>query len=106
MLLLKFLFSEIPIHKLDKVSLGCVLPFWTIIAVVVGTTSAIIIAVVVTRKWTSIKFHFYARFTNDDDSQDLSKMKYDVFISYRLLSFDQRYLFILYKSRKAILENQ
>ena len=78
-----FYFPEIPIHKLEKVSLGCVFPFWTIIAVVIGTTSAIITAIVVTRKWTLIKFQFYAHFTNDDDSQDLSQMKYDVFVSYR-----------------------
>ena len=63
-------------------------PVWGIISIVLGATLVIVIVVILNRKWTWIKFRFYERFTNDDDSQDLSVMKYDVFISYRLLSFD------------------
>ena len=77
------LFSDVPIYKLDKSSLGCGFPLWAIITVVLGSTAVIIVAVILSRKWTAIKFHFYAHFTNDDDSQDLSLMKYDAFVSYR-----------------------
>ena len=62
-------------------------PVWAIITIVLGATFIIVIAVILNRKWTWIKFRYYERFTNDDDPQDLSLMKYDVFISYRLLSF-------------------
>ena len=71
------------IYELDKVSLGCVFPVWAIVTIVLGATSLIIVAVVVNRKWTLIKYHYYRHFTNDDDSQDLSLMKYDAFVSYR-----------------------
>ena len=77
------LISDVLIYKLDKSSLGCGFPLWTIITVVLGSTAVIVIAVILNRKWTWIKFRFYAHFTNDDDSQDLSLMKYDAFVSYR-----------------------
>ena len=80
---LTLLISDVPIYKLDKSSLGCGFPLWAIITLVVGSTAVLILAVVLNRKWTLIKYHYYARFTNDDDSQDLSLMKYDVFISHR-----------------------
>ena len=76
-------FSDVPIYKLDKSSLGCGFPLWAIITLVVGATATLIFAVILNRKWAAIKFHFYAHFTNDDDSQDLSQMKYDAFVSYR-----------------------
>ena len=75
--------AGVSVYKLDKVPLGCVFPMWAIITLAVGATSAIIVAVVLHRTWTWIKFQFYKRFTNDDDSQDVSKMKYDAFVSYR-----------------------
>ena len=80
------MFSGISIYTLDKVALGCVFPVWAIVTIVLGATFIIVAAVVVNRKWTTIKFHFYAHFTNDDDSQDLSLMKYDAFVSYRYIS--------------------
>ena len=46
-------------------------------AVVVEASLIIVVTVV-----TLVKFHFYACFTNDDDFQDLSLMKYDAFVSY------------------------
>ena len=48
-----------------------------------GGTLIIVVAVVVNRKWTLIKHIYYARFANDDDSRDLSLMKYDAFVSFR-----------------------
>ena len=68
---------------MHKVYLGSVPPLWPIITIVPVATSIIIVVVIVNRKWTLIKFHYYTRFTNDDDSQDLSLMKYDGFVSYR-----------------------
>ena len=84
-----FLFSGVSIYSLEKVVLGCVseFPVWAIITIALGATLIIVIAVVVNRKWTLIKFHYYARFTNDDDSQDLSPMLYDAFVSYRLVIY-------------------
>ena len=77
------MFSGVSIYTLDKVALGCVFPVWAIITIVLGATVIIVVAVVVNRKWTLIKFHYYARFTNDDDFQDFSPMIYDAFVSYR-----------------------
>ena len=74
----------IAVYKLDKESLGCFgFPLWKIITLGVGATIAIIVTIIVARKWKSIKFHYYAYFTKDDDSQDLSKLKYDAFVSCR-----------------------
>ena len=78
---------DVLVYKLDKVSLGCVFPLWAIVTIALGGTLLVVVAVVVNRKWTLIKFRFYARFTNNDDSQDLTLMKYDAFVSYRLLLF-------------------
>ena len=73
--------SGVPIYKLDISSLSCGFALWKIITLTVCSTIVIVAAIiVVNRKWTLIKFHFYAHFTNDDDSQDLSQMKYDAFI--------------------------
>ena len=77
------MFSGVSIYSLDKVALGCVFPVWAIITIVLGATVIIVVAVVVNRKWTLIKFHYYALFTNDDDFQDFSPMIYDAFVSYR-----------------------
>ena len=62
-----------------------------IISIVVAATLIILVTVVVNRKWTFIKFHFYAHFANDDDFQDLSEMKFDAFVSYRFIN--THYLF-------------
>ena len=75
------IFLAILIYKLDSTLLGCGFPLWGIILLVVGSTFVIILAVIINRKWTTIKFHYYAKFTNDDDSQDVSQMKYDAFVS-------------------------
>ena len=74
-------FIAMLIYKLDYTLLGCGFPLWGIISLVVGSTILIILAVIINRKWTMIKFHYYARFTNDDDSQDLQDMKFDAFVS-------------------------
>ena len=72
----------IAVYKLDIESLGCFgFPLWKIITLAVGSTMVIVVAIILARKWKSIKFHYYTYFTNDDDSQDLSEMKYDAFIS-------------------------
>ena len=77
------LISGVPIYKLDTASLDCGFPLWKIITICVGCTIVIVAAIILNRRWTFIKYHFYARFTNDDDSQDLSEMKYDAFVSCR-----------------------
>ena len=70
--------------KLDTATLGCGFPLWGIITFGIGSgVFIIVLIIIVSRKWTTIKFRYYSRFTNDDDSQDLSQMKYDAFISYR-----------------------
>ena len=73
----------VPVYKLDKVALGCVFALWKIISIVVGGTLLIVVAVVLARTWTWIRFQFYKRVTNDDDSQDIFQMKYDAFVSCR-----------------------
>ena len=75
--------SGVSVYKLDKVALGCVFPMWAIISIAVGSTLVIVIAVVLNRTLTWITYQFYKRFTNDDDSQDVLQMKYDVFVSCR-----------------------
>ena len=77
------LLSGVPIYKLDAASLGCGFALWKIITLGVVSTMVIVVTIIVTRKWKSIKYHYYAYFTKDDDSQDLSEMKYDAFISSR-----------------------
>ena len=79
------MFLGVSIYTLDKVALVCVFPVWAIVMIVLGATLIIIAAVVVNRKWTLIKYRYYAHFTNDDDSQDISPMIYDAFVSYRLV---------------------
>ena len=78
------LISGVSVYKLDASSLGCGFAMWKIITL--GSTVVIVVvvvAIIVARKWKSIKYHYYACFTNDDDSQDLSEMKYDAFVSSR-----------------------
>ena len=75
--------SGVPIYKLDAAPLGCGFPLWKIITLAVGSTIVIVVAIIVTKKWKSIKYHYFSHLTNDDDSQDLSLMKYDAFVSYR-----------------------
>ena len=74
-------FPGVPLYKLDAASLGCGFALWKIITLAVGSTIVIVVTIIVARKWKSIKFHYYAYFTNDDDSQDFSEMRYDAFIS-------------------------
>ena len=69
----------------DSKALSYAFPLWKIITLCVGCTILIVAAIILNRKCTLIKFHYYARFTNDDDSQDLSEMDYDAFVSYRYL---------------------
>ena len=73
----------VPIYQLDAASLGCGFPLWKIISLGIGSTLVLVAIIVVVKKWNSIKYHYYTHFTNDDDSQDLSQMKYDAFVSYR-----------------------
>ena len=69
---------------MDTSSLNCGFPLWKIIILAVVSTIVIVVAmIVVNSKWSCIKYHYYARFSNDDDSQDMSLMKYDAFVSYR-----------------------
>ena len=77
--------SGIPMYKLDEVSLECLggFPLWEIITLTVVSTTVIVAAITVARKWKTIKYHYYARFTKDDDSQDLSEMTHDAFVSCR-----------------------
>ena len=74
------------VHTNSKTS-DCAFPLWKIINVCVGCTILIVAAIILNRKWKMIKYHYYVRFTNDDDSQDLSEMEYDAFVSYRFLIF-------------------
>ena len=79
-----FIFSGVPIYKFDASYLGCGFALWKIITI--GSTVVIVVvvaAIVIGRKWKTIKYHFYTRFTNDDDSQDLAQMEYDAFVSCR-----------------------
>ena len=58
-------------------ALGCVFPVWGIVTLAVVGVIVVVVIIIVSRKWTTIKYIYYSRFTNDDDSQDLSQMKYD-----------------------------
>ena len=74
----------VQIYKLDISSLGCGFPLWEIIILAIGVgVFIIVIFIIVCRQWTKIKYNYYSHFTNDDDSQDISQMKYDAFVSYR-----------------------
>ena len=69
----------------DSKPLSCTFPLWKIITLCVGCPIVLLAAMILNKKWSWIKYR--CRSTNDDDSQDLSKMTYDVFVSYRYFLF-------------------
>ena len=73
---------------LDKGSMGCAFPTWTIIVAAVGSITFVIFALVVNRKWEAIKFYIFIHFnvlTNDDGPEDLTDMDFDAFVTYRYM---------------------
>ena len=68
--------------------MGCIFPIWVIVTIAVLSCLVIIVALVLHRKWNMIKFYIFIHFnilTNDDGPENLDDMKFDAFVSYRLV---------------------
>ena len=73
-----------PIFKLDKKTMGCVLPVWAIITIVLLGVGIVIIVIILHRKWETIKFFVYFNvLPNDDEPENLDEMDFDAFVTCR-----------------------
>ena len=78
--------SGTPINELDAKAMGCVFPTWAIITISLLVCIFIVLAIVLNRKWETIKFYMFVHFnvlTYDDGPEDLDEMEFDGFITYR-----------------------
>ena len=54
--------------------MGCIFPIWAIVVISASSILAVIIDIVVNRKWETIKFFMFMHFDilpNDDDPENL-----------------------------------
>ena len=75
-----------PINRLDEKALGCVFPIWAIVTIALLTCFIIVVAIVLNRKWETIKFYMFVHFnvlTDDDGPEDLDEMEFDGYLTYR-----------------------
>ena len=90
-LLIGYLSGKV-IQKLTRVSLGCVSSFktWIFIVSLAAPVVIIVLVIVLSKKCREIvRYQLFMRFdiltNNDEGEENIQNMKYDVFITYRLV---------------------
>ena len=76
------------IYQLDKQLMDCIFPIWAIVAIALSSLVAVIIVIVMNRKWETIKFFMFMHFDilpNDDGPENLDEMEFDAFVTYRYI---------------------
>ena len=92
------------IYQLDKQLMGCIFPIWAIVVISASSILAVIIVIVVNRKWETIKFFMFMHFDilpNDDDPENLDEMEFDAFVTYRYCNF-----FFLFQKNESCFYSQ